>query len=404
MRRRAVVLVLLIAVLAGVAVLARELYRSYQGFSGNLVLVVPSGTRAPDVARLLAERGVLERRWPFIFCYLLGRPRHRLLKAGEYLFDRPLAPLDVYHKLVRGEIYLHAVLIPEGSDRFDMARIYHEVLGIDPEAFLRATEATSLIRDLDPRAPTLEGYLYPDTYHFARGATAAQMVQAMVARFRRVLELRFGRERHEADAPLHDVVTLASLVERETPAPEERPVIAGVFARRLQKKWRLGCDPTVVYALRLDHRMLESPPPLLTTDDLKFRSPFNTYLHSGFPPGPIASPGEASLGAAFHPASGDALYFVSNNRGGHIFARTLAEHQRNVARYRREVAELRHLTLRGANASEQRSSKRGRGGNGDAKKSSRQPRHKKQEATYFGIQPHARLGARWSAGNSSHRG
>jgi UPF0755 protein len=134
------------------------------------------------------------------------------------------------------------------------------------------------------------------------------------------------------------VVTLASLVEKETPDPAERPVVAGVFARRLEKGMLLQCDPTVIYAARLDDR----PISVIHVSDLNFASPFNTYRRAGLPPGPIANPGESSLRAAFHPASGDALYFVSNNHGGHVFSRTLAEHQRNVARYKVEVVASRH--------------------------------------------------------------
>jgi UPF0755 protein len=154
----------------------------------------------------------------------------------------------------------------------------------------------------------------------------------MVARFRHVLQTRLHQEMAAAPGNLHDVVTLASLVEKETPDPAERPLVAGVFMRRLEKGMPLQCDPTVIYAARLANRTIGP----IHQSDLKFDSPFNTYRRAGLPPGPIASPGETSLRAAFHPADGDELYFVANNHGGHFFARTLAEHQRNVARYRRE--------------------------------------------------------------------
>jgi UPF0755 protein len=206
------------------------------------------------------------------------------------------------------------------------------------------------IHDLDPKAPSLEGYLFPDTYRFPRGVSAATVVTTMLARFRHIVATRFadvgatlvvaqGRPR---GAPLqqggltgwHDVITLASLVERETPEASERPLVAGVFERRLALGVPLQCDPTVVYAAQLQDR----PMGPITQTDLQLDSPYNTYRHSGLPPGPIANPGEASIRAALYPAAGDALYFVANNQGGHVFARTLAEHQRNVARYRREVA------------------------------------------------------------------
>jgi UPF0755 protein len=263
--------------------------------------------------------------------YWLGRTRHRL-RAGEYLFDRSARPLDVYRRLVVGDIYLHPVRVPEGSDRFDIARILAAALAISPAEFLRVTEQTALIHDLDPNAPSLEGYLFPDTYRFPRGVTAATVVSTMVLRFRHVLKSKV-QAGAAADAPsLHDVVTLASMVEKETPDPAERPVVAGVFTRRLAKHMLLECDPTVLYAARLAGRPID----VIHASDLKFDSAFNTYVHAGLPPGAIANPGESALRAALHPVDGNELYFVANNHGGHMFAKTLEEHHRNVARYRKE--------------------------------------------------------------------
>jgi len=285
--------------------------------------------------------------------------------------------------LVQGDVYLHTVVIPEGSDRFDIARILNLRLGIDPVQFLRVTQQAEAIRDLDPRAPSLEGYLFPDTYRFPRGTSAAAVVMTMLVRFHHILATRFANQglsptpdsppqlgrgarapipdsppqlRRGARAPTldsppqlgrgarsggktdwHDVITLASLIEKETPEASERPLIAGVFERRLERGIPLQSDPTVVYAARLDSRPIGP----ITQGDLELDSPYNTYRHSGLPPGPIANPGLASIWAALNPAGGDALYFVANNHGGHVFAPTLAEHQRNVARYRREVAASR---------------------------------------------------------------
>jgi UPF0755 protein len=327
----------------GLALVARQLYRPYKGFSDSVILEVAPGTQVPDLADNLVQRGVLAGRWPFLLRYFAGRPFRRRVKAGEYLFDRPLRPIDVYQKLVRGDIYLHPVLVPEGSDRFDIAEILQQTLRVNPSEFLRLTQHTSSIRDLDPQAATLEGYLFPDTYRFPRGVSAETVVETMVARFRRLLDAKFKPDVDRSGRTLRDVITLASLVEKETPDPMERPVVAGVFERRLEKGMALACDPTVIYVARLRHHMLEHPLPPIKRSDLEFNSPYNTYLHSGLPPGPIANPGEASIRAALAPAPGDALYFVSNNHGGHIFAATLAEHERNVARYRRQVAELRSL-------------------------------------------------------------
>ncbi len=310
-----------------------DLYHPFVGFTGREIVEISPGTGAPAIADLLIAKGVLAHKWPFLACYEYGRSRHRL-KAGEYLFDRAARPIDVYRRLIRGDVFLHPVVIPEGSDRFDIARILAARMGINPEDFLSRTEQTSLIHNLDPLDPTLEGYLFPDTYRFPRGVTADKVITTMVARFRHVLQTRFHDEMLADAGNLHNVVTLASLVQRETPDPAELPVVAGVFTRRLEKGMLLECDPTVLYAARLDHRDI----PVIHASDLKFDSPFNTYRRAGLPPGPIANPGESALRAAFHPASGDELYFVSNNHGGHYFAKTLAEHQRNVARYRQEMA------------------------------------------------------------------
>jgi peptidoglycan lytic transglycosylase G len=322
----------------GAALVYRELVRPYRGYAQSVVLEVQPGTPTPEVAGLLVSHGVLAHRIPFLLLHVVGRLRHRSLKAGEYLFDRPLTPVQVYRKLIHGDVYLHPVIIPEGSDRFDMARILHQQLGMDAAAFLRVTGQPEAVRDLDPQAPTLEGFLFPDTYRFARGTSPASVALAMTQRFRHILESRFPPELRQSPARLHQVLTLASLVEKETPAAQERPMIAGVFQRRLEARMPLQCDPTVVYAARLDH---DSTPGPITAEELALDSPYNTYRNPGLPPGPICSPGEVSLRAALDPAPGKALYFVSNNHGGHVFASTLAEHQRNVARYRRQRAALR---------------------------------------------------------------
>ncbi len=336
MKRRLAVLVVVL-LLVGAGWLARDLYRPYRGYSGHLLLEIPAGSDAVIVTEMLVLHGVLAHRLPFFLRYAVSRS-HRRFKSGEYYFDRPLRPLDVYRKLIMGDVYLYPVVIPEGADRYDVARILNERLGLDPAAFLRIAENASLIHDLDPQAPSLEGYLFPDTYRFAKGVTPASVVAAMLGRFRHLVATKFPGEFPPGSTKLHDAVTLASLVEKETPDAAERPRVAGVFTRRLEKGMLLQCDPTVIYAMRLDRQPLAA----ITASDLRIDSPYNTYLHAGLPPGPIANPGLASLEAAMHPSEDQALYFVSNNHGSHIFAKTLAEHQRNVSRYRREVAVLRH--------------------------------------------------------------
>ena len=331
----------LIAVLAFAGWEVRDLLRPYKGYSGSVIVSLDPGTRAPEAARLLVSRGVLAHRLPFLTVHVLARLRRQRLKAGEYLFDRPLRPLDVYRKLARGDIYLHTVVIPEGSDRFDMARTLHQRMGIDPAVFLRIVANPAPIRDLDPKAPSLEGYLFPDSYRFPRDVTAERVIDTMLARFRHVMASRFHGDFTQSPLALHDAITLASLVEKETPQASERPLIAGVFVRRLQRGWDLECDPTVAYAARLGSVFPgnEDPPSgPITESELQLDSPYNTYRNPGLPPGPICSPGEASIRAALMPAGGDTLYFVSNGHGAHVFATSLAQHQRNVAAYRREMA------------------------------------------------------------------
>jgi UPF0755 protein len=297
------------------------------------------------------------------------------------------------------------VVIPEGSDQFDVARILFQQVGVAPDEFLRAVQQSGAVHDLDPPAPTLEGYLFPDTYRFPRSVNPETAVGTMLARFRHVLDDGLNGKLRQSPRTLHDIITLASLVEKETPDPCERPIIAGVFLRRLKKSWPLACDPTVVYAARLTHRLIERPSGPITQGDLKFDSPYNTYRKTGLPPGPICNPGEASIRAALDPAGDKFLYFVSNNHGGHLFARTLAEHQRNVARYRREVAELRRAALEATNPRAlSPPPKERRGENRATKSSAKSAKHKKQKAIHPGLQPGARFRARGGERNPGHRG
>ena len=332
MKRRALAPFILALVISGSFSCVGGWQRPHKGYPGNLVLEIEPGASSYQIARTLEERGVIEDRWLFWLRHALDRGA--TLKAGEYFFDRPLPPAEVYLKLVRGEVHLYSVTFPEGSDRFDMAAIVERDLGIDPQAFLRASENGAAIHDLDPRADTLEGYLFPETYLFARHVTAEQVVARMLSQFRHVLATRIPPESRPSPEALRDIVTLASLVEKETPADGERPLVAGVFKKRLKIGMPLQCDPTIVYAAKLAGR----PGVPIKQSDLKFDSPYNTYRHAGLPPGPIASPGEAAIRAAVNPTETHFLYFVSDNQGGHLFSRTLAEHNRKVAGYRRDVA------------------------------------------------------------------
>jgi peptidoglycan lytic transglycosylase G len=334
-----ILVLMVLVIIAGLAIVSFDLVQPYRGYTGEMIVDIPPGTQAPEVANQLVAKGVLAHRWPFLLLYGAGRWRHHL-KAGEYLFDRPLRPLDIYRKLIHGEVYFRTVVIPEGSNRFDIARVLQKRLGIAPENFLRITQNAAPIHDLDPKAPSLEGYLFPDTYRFEYHATAAHIAMKMLARFREILNQDFQQDLSRSGNNLHRTMTLASLIEKETPDADERPIIAQVFELRLEKGMLLQCDPTVAYAAEI----ARLPPTPITESDLNLKSPYNTYVNNGLPPGPICNPGKASILAALHPASTHYLYFVSNNHGGHRFARTLAEHQRNVARYRKQAAALRQLS------------------------------------------------------------
>jgi UPF0755 protein len=255
--------------------------------------------------------------------------RPRTLKAGEYKFENSASALQVHERLVRGDIYVHTVTVPEGFNIFEIGQAIEAAgLGEEQEFVDLAKSDVRLIHDLDPHAKTLEGYLFPDTYGFTRTQTMADIVATMVRRFKqeaRVIGL---------NGDVHRTVTLAAIVEKETAASEERPLVASVYLNRLQKGMALDADPSVIYAALLAGRYGGT----IYQSDLRYDSPYNTYRYAGLPPGPIANPGRASLEAAMHPAKTDYLFFVSDNNGHHRFARNMDEHIHNVALYRRAVA------------------------------------------------------------------
>lgn len=295
------------------------------GPSQQMFVDFKNGSSARHIATELKQAGIIRSRWAFLLVHLY---RHRSLKAGEYAFDHPDSLSNVYNRIARGDTYARILTVPEGYNIFDIAAEV-EKLGIDSQQnFLEQVRSqVALIRDLDPLAPTLEGYLYPDTYRFARKNKAPDVVAAMVKRFHQEAQ-QIG-----LTSDVHRVVTMASIVEKETAVPDERPLVAGVFYNRLAQHMALDTDPTVIYAALLANRYRGT----IYASDLKYSSPYNTYRNQGLPPGPIANPGKDSLLAAMHPTHTDYLYFVSDNEGHHRFSRSLEEHQRNVAEYRRAV-------------------------------------------------------------------
>src|SRR5579883_3473803 len=334
MRRLFILLCLAVALLGGWIVVS--LYVPYQRFPSQGVFVdIPHGASRRAVARLLASQGVIRSRLVF---EALSRWRSRkTLQAGEYFFDRPVTEFEVFDAIANGRVYVRELTIPEGFSMFDIADLVQREGLTSREDFLAAARDPALIRDLVPGAPSLEGFLFPATYEFPRHLSAEQMVTAMVTHFRQEWIDISAQQPNLSGLPVEQLVTLASLVERETPKTEERPLVASVFLNRLHRHVPLQCDPTVVYAMELAGAYDGK----LQAADLPFDSAYNTYRHIGLPPGPIANPGSAALEAVLNPPETDYLYFVANTEGGHFFSKTLAEHNHNVALYRQRLAAQR---------------------------------------------------------------
>lgn len=322
---RIFVTTVLLVILAGGAWLGWALFTPVTPPGGRFVLLQP-GYSTRRIASELKSAGVIHSDEAFIVWHYLHRGRS--LKAGEYLFEKDANTVEVHRRLVHGDIYVHTVVIPEGYTIFDIAEAIQEA-GLGPgEDFLKvATTDTALIADLAPDAQTLEGYLFPNTYEFTRTQSMEEIAGAMVKQFRQVA--------HEIglNADIEKTVTLASIIEKETAVPDERPLIASVYYNRMEKRIPLQADPSVIYAELLQGNYSGA----LHHADMQLNSAYNTYRHAGLPPGPIGNPGRTSLEAAMHPATTEYYYFVSNGNGRHRFARSLEEHNRNVAAYRRAV-------------------------------------------------------------------
>ncbi|HST78235.1 MAG TPA: endolytic transglycosylase MltG [Verrucomicrobiae bacterium] len=296
---------------------------------GNQNLVqLKSGSSARHIAAELKKAGIIHSQYAFLLWHYTHG--HKALKAGEYSFDHPEKLRDVYDRIVRGDIYVHYVVIPEGYNIYDIAHALEDAGLGRHEDFLRVAQTdVSLIHDLDPDAPTLEGYLFPDSYRFTRTQSLHDIAAVMVHRFRQAAhEIGLNQD-------VHSMVTMASIVEKETAVDTERPEVASVFYNRLKRHMTLSTDPTVIYAALRDDRYRGT----IYRSDLQYDSAYNTYRHTGLPPGPISNPGKPSLLAAMHPSNTDYLYFVSDNQGHHRFSSTPEEHARNVAAYRRAVAQ-----------------------------------------------------------------
>jgi len=324
-----VLLLLAIGAAAAAALLYARVNQPYRGYDGaeQFVEIAP-GSGSLGIGQRLVASGVIRDMLTYrTALWLSHQGRH--LKAGEYRFDRAMTPFEIIDKLARGDVFVINVTFPEGLTFAEMAKIF-ETHGLGTAAsFIQAARDPAPIHELDPAAKDLEGYLFPETYALPRHTDAAKLTRLMVARFEKVLTPELRQAAVARKLTVRQAVTLASIVEKETAKADERPLVAAVYTTRLRVGMPLQCDPTVIYGLVKAGRYDGN----IHKDDLSFDSPYNTYRYPGLPPGPIASPGRASIEAAVHPADADFVYFVSRNDGSHEFARTLEEHNRNVQKY-----------------------------------------------------------------------
>lgn len=301
--------------------------------AADTVITIESGMGTREIVDRLADAGVVGDRNALLL-WLVATGQARQLKAGDYEFESPISAHEVIDKIRRGEVATRKVTIPEGKNRFWIAETLAEKTKLGTkEEFLHLTASPELVRDLDPDAGTLEGYLFPDTYEYTVKTTPAELVKQMVDRFRELYKPEWSQKAAARSLNLHQLMTLASMVEAEARVDEDRPLIASVFYNRLKINMNLASDPTFIYAAILDDDYKDD---VNNPKHRKRLSPYNTYLFAGLPPGPIANPGRKSIEAALDPADSEYLYFVvSGTDGHHKFSRTAAEHEAAVAEYRK---------------------------------------------------------------------
>jgi UPF0755 protein len=299
--------------------------------TGQKFVMLRPGYSTRRIANELESAGVIRSRLAFVLWHRVHAKQS--LKAGEYLFDKTANVMDVHQRLVRGDIYVHTVVIPEGFTIFDIANAIQDAgLGSSQEFLDVARSNVELISDFAPEAKSLEGYLFPNTYEFTRTQSLKDIAAAMVKQFRQVSE-QIGLTKAGQGTDVQKTVTMASIIEKETAVPEERSIVASVYYNRLARNIALQADPTVIYAELLNGTYAGA----LHHSDMGFQSAYNTYAHPGLPPGAIGNPGRTSLEAAMHPAQTDYFYFVSDGNGHHRFSRSLEEHNQNVAKLRQAV-------------------------------------------------------------------
>lgn len=326
-------LIILLLILLAIAALVgvdfyHKVYTPYKEYPGTISIEVKRGASVSAVGRLLHREKIIS-------SYNYFRVYHRLfykgaaVQSGEYLFDRPMTMGEVIEKLNQGKVVLHKVTIKEGLIVKEIAQVLEKRRGIKAGEFMRSARDIGLVHGFDTMADDLEGYLFPDTYHIRKDTTADEMVRMMVNKFKENFTNSMRWRAEELGLSVREVVTLASLIEKETAAREERFLISSVFHNRLKIGMPMGCDPTIIYALKRDNIYRGK----LGWKELKYDSPYNTRLHKGLPPGPICSPGYASIEAALFPENTRYLYFVAKDGRSHYFSKNLKEHNWAVRKF-----------------------------------------------------------------------
>jgi UPF0755 protein len=325
---RKIVLSILVIAVAAMIFLGCALYWVAQPVTvpEDTVVDIEHGTTTRGIADMLAQQGII--RSPYALLAVSALEPGSRLQAGEYEFSGTLTAWQVFDRIHLGQVFYEEITIPEGSNMFDIAALLAKTDTITADDFLAASKDAASIKDLDALAPSLEGYLFPSTYRVTHKTTARDLCRLMTDEFRRQWNAIRGR-----DDDVHRIVTLASLVEKETAIPRERPLVAAVFTDRLKLHMPLQCDPTTVYAAMIENRYRG----VIYKSDLASKNAYNTYAHAGLPPGPIANPGVPSLKAALEPAQTKVLYFVAkgDGSGAHHFSATLAEHKLAVENFRK---------------------------------------------------------------------
>lgn len=339
--KRLIILIIVVGLLAAAALgvwTYRDLHTPVAHTKNGKYIEIPKGTSPGAIVNKLVAEGVIKHDWP-LKVYLKSTGKGSTLRAGEYDFPSPISPLGVLAKLQQGQQRLNRLTIIEGWTRWDIARAMAQVPELKLESDARALELmnnVSLISDLDPEAKNLEGYLFPDTYEFSPDTSAAELIEMMVKRFRNVWKPDWTERAKSLNFTTRQIVTTASIIETEAKLDEERPVVASVIYNRLQKDIPLAVDSSVIYASKLEGKWRYDGK--VYRSDIERRSPYNTRLYAGLPPGPVASPGESSLKAALNPAATDYLYYVRNpdrDDGAHNFYSNGAEFETGVQALRK---------------------------------------------------------------------